>query len=43
MMRSIGMREAGHVDCMREIRNPYRILAGKPEGKRPLRIIRLGL
>jgi hypothetical protein len=27
---------AGHVTRMREKRNAYRILAGKPEGKRPL-------
>jgi hypothetical protein len=25
-----------HVPCMREMRNPYNILVGKPEGKRPL-------
>jgi hypothetical protein len=30
------MRLAGHVARMRERRNPYRILAGKPEGKGPL-------
>jgi hypothetical protein len=30
------MRWAGHVARMREKRNAYRILAGKPEGKRPL-------
>ena len=27
---------AGHVVCMGEERGPYRILVGKPEGKRPL-------
>jgi hypothetical protein len=27
---------AGHVARMREKRNAYRILVGKPEGKRPL-------
>jgi hypothetical protein len=30
------MRWAGHVAGMREKRNAYRILVGKPEGKRPL-------
>jgi hypothetical protein len=30
------MRWAGHVICMGEKRNAYRILVGKPEGKRPL-------
>jgi hypothetical protein len=27
----------GHVTCLVGIRNAYRILVGKPEGKRPLR------
>jgi hypothetical protein len=30
------LRWAGHVACMREKRNAYRILVGKLEGKRPL-------
>jgi hypothetical protein len=30
----IRMRWAGHAACMGEKRNVYRILAGKPEGKR---------
>jgi hypothetical protein len=30
------MRLAGHVAGMREKMNVYRILVGKPEGKRPL-------
>jgi hypothetical protein len=30
------MRWAGHVARMGEKRNPYRILVGMPEGKRPL-------
>jgi hypothetical protein len=30
------MRWAGHVALMGEKRNVYRILVGKPEGKRPL-------
>jgi hypothetical protein len=36
MMKSRRMRWAGHVARMGETRNPYRILVGKPEGKRPL-------
>jgi hypothetical protein len=30
------MKEDGHVAPMGEMRNVYRILVGKPEGKRPL-------
>jgi hypothetical protein len=30
------MRWAGHVERMGEERKVYRVLAGKPEGKRPL-------
>jgi len=30
------MRWAGHVTRMGEIRDTYKILVGKPEGKRPL-------
>jgi hypothetical protein len=30
------MRWAGHVARMGEKRNAYRLLAGKPKGKRPL-------
>jgi len=30
------MRWAGHVACMVEERGVYRVLVGKPEGKRPL-------
>jgi hypothetical protein len=30
------MRWAGHVARIGETRNAYRILVGKPEGKRPL-------
>jgi hypothetical protein len=36
MMKSRRMRWAGHVARMGETRNAYRILMGKPEGKRPL-------
>jgi hypothetical protein len=35
-MKSKRMRWAGHVARMGETRNAYRILVGKPEGKRPL-------
>ena len=30
------IRWAGHVACMGEEREVYRVLVGKPEGKRPL-------
>jgi hypothetical protein len=36
MVKSRRMRWAGHVTRMREKRNAYRILVGRPEGKRPL-------
>jgi hypothetical protein len=36
MIRSRRMRWAVHVARMEESRNAYRILVGKPEGKRPL-------
>jgi hypothetical protein len=36
-IKSRGMRGAGHVARMGEGRNVYRVLMGKPEGKRPLR------
>jgi hypothetical protein len=35
-IKSRGMRWAGHVACMGEGRNVYRVLVGKPEGKSPL-------
>jgi hypothetical protein len=35
-IKSRRMRWAGHVACMREGRNVYRVFVGKPEGKRPL-------
>jgi hypothetical protein len=35
-MESRRMRWAGHVARMGEKRNAYRIVVGKPEGKRPL-------
>jgi hypothetical protein len=36
MIKSRRMRWAGHVARIGEMRNAYRILVGKPEGKRPL-------
>jgi hypothetical protein len=30
------MRWAGHVACLGEERKMYKVLVGKPEGKRPL-------
>jgi hypothetical protein len=35
-IKSRRIRWAGHIACMREKRIAYRILVGKPEGKRPL-------
>jgi hypothetical protein len=35
-IKSRRMRWAGHVACTGEERNVYRVLVGKPEGKRPL-------
>jgi hypothetical protein len=37
-IKSRRMRWVGHVSCMGERRNVYRVLVGKPEGKRPLEI-----
>ena len=36
VIKSRRMRRAGHVVCMGEERGLYRVLLGKPEGKRPL-------
>jgi hypothetical protein len=36
IMKERRMRWAGHVARMRERRNAYRLLVGKPEGMRPL-------
>jgi hypothetical protein len=36
MIKSRRMRWAGHIARMEAPRNAYRILVGKPEGKRPL-------
>jgi hypothetical protein len=36
MIKPMMMRWVGHVEQMGEKRNGYRILVGKPEGKRPL-------
>ena len=35
-LKSRGLRWAGHVARMEQSRNAYRVLVGKPEGKRPL-------
>jgi hypothetical protein len=40
IIKSRRMRWAGHVARMGEKRNVYRLLVGKPEGKRPLGILR---
>jgi len=37
MIKSRRMRWAGHVARMGEERGVYRVLVGKPDGKRPLR------
>jgi hypothetical protein len=42
IIKSRRMRWAGHVARMGEKRNVYRLLIGKPEGKRPLRRPRRG-
>jgi hypothetical protein len=36
-VKSRRVRNAGHVACMGEIRNEYKIFVGKPERKRQLR------
>jgi hypothetical protein len=36
VIKSRSMRWAGHVTCMGESRGAYRILMGRPEGRRPL-------
>jgi len=36
VIKSRRMRWAGHAACIRERRGVYRVLVGKPEGKRPL-------
>jgi hypothetical protein len=36
IMKSTWMRRVGHVARKGEKRNAYRMLVGKPEGKRPL-------
>jgi hypothetical protein len=35
-IKSRRMRWVGHIACMEEERKMYRVLVGKPEGKRPL-------
>jgi hypothetical protein len=36
VIKSMSMRWNGSVTSMGEMRNPYKILVGNPEGKRPL-------
>jgi hypothetical protein len=36
VIKSRRMRWAGHVECIGEGRGVYRVLVGRPEGKRPL-------
>ena len=36
MIKSIRLRWAGHIARMEECRSSFKILAGKPTGKRPL-------
>jgi hypothetical protein len=36
VIKSRRMRWAGHVACMEKGRRVYRVLVGRPEGKRPL-------
>jgi len=36
VIKSRRIRWAGHVECMGEGRGVYRVLVGKPEGRRPL-------
>jgi hypothetical protein len=44
VIRSRKIRREGHIMCMREMKNEYKIVFGKLEGKRPLvrRMCRLG-
>ena len=35
-LKSRRLKWAGHVACMEQSRNVYRVLVGKPESKRPL-------
>jgi hypothetical protein len=37
LIKSRRMRWVGHVAHMGQMRNAYRLLVGKPEGKRPFR------
>jgi hypothetical protein len=37
VLKSRRMGLAGHVACMEEVRNAYKISVGKPEDKRPFR------
>jgi hypothetical protein len=37
VIKSRRMKWAGHAACMGKMRNAYKVLVGKSEGKRPLR------
>jgi hypothetical protein len=39
-INSVRIRWVGHVACTEEMRMAYKILVGRPEGKRPVGIIR---
>ena len=41
VIKSRRMTLLGHVACVGKVRGVYRVLVGKPEGKRPLRRTRL--
>jgi hypothetical protein len=41
VIKSRRMRWARHVECMGDKRGVYRVLVGRPEGRRPLGISRL--
>jgi hypothetical protein len=36
MIKSRNTRWEGHIVCMGEMKNTYKILTGKPEGKKPV-------
>jgi hypothetical protein len=42
VIKSRRMRWAGHVACMGEGRGVYKVLVGRPEGKRPLEDLGIG-
>jgi hypothetical protein len=42
VIKSRRMKWVGHVACMGEWRGVYRVLVGRPEGKRPLGDLSIG-